>query len=138
MHRSRRKHSMNALGGALVVVITVAGGAAGESCFLGTKTNFCERWGLICKPGQECAANQPVCIDIGGCGDGVVNPGEVCDDGNIEDGDGCSADCQSDETCGNGIRDSHVTIPEECDDGRLNGTFNDHCGFDCRLKTGPS
>ena len=29
----------------------------------------------------------------GACGDGSVDPGEQCDDGNIGDGDGCSADC---------------------------------------------
>ena len=29
------------------------------------------------------------------CGNGVVDAGEVCDDGNIIDGDGCSHDCQS-------------------------------------------
>jgi cysteine-rich repeat protein len=30
------------------------------------------------------------------CGDGAVQPenGEECDDGNLEDGDGCSSDCQ--------------------------------------------
>ena len=28
------------------------------------------------------------------CGDGHVDPGEVCDDGNNNDGDACSADCQ--------------------------------------------
>jgi cysteine-rich repeat protein len=27
------------------------------------------------------------------CGDGVVDPGETCDDGNVADGDCCSADC---------------------------------------------
>jgi len=29
-----------------------------------------------------------------GCGDGTVDTGEVCDDGNVLDGDTCSADCQ--------------------------------------------
>ncbi|MEZ4379783.1 MAG: hypothetical protein R3A79_00425 [Nannocystaceae bacterium] len=29
-----------------------------------------------------------------GCGDGIVDLGEVCDDGNVVDGDGCNADCQ--------------------------------------------
>ena len=28
-----------------------------------------------------------------GCGDGVVQPGEECDDGNMADADGCNADC---------------------------------------------
>ncbi len=32
------------------------------------------------------------------CGDGVIGPGETCDDGNAADGDGCSASCQ-DEPC---------------------------------------
>ncbi len=45
------------------------------------------------------------------CGDGVVQQGEVCDDGNNISGDGCSRDCQSTEICGNGIKD----VGEECD-----------------------
>ena len=28
------------------------------------------------------------------CGDGVLDPGEQCDDGNLLDGDGCSAICE--------------------------------------------
>ncbi|RYE86543.1 MAG: hypothetical protein EOO75_15600, partial [Myxococcales bacterium] len=33
------------------------------------------------------------------CGDGVIDPvsGEVCDDGNTADGDGCAADCKAAE-----------------------------------------
>jgi len=36
------------------------------------------------------------------CGNGVLNRGETCDDGNTETGDGCSATCQSEgvETAG--------------------------------------
>lgn len=60
-----------------------------------------------------------------GCGDGVRQRDEVCDDGNTEDGDGCSADCQSDETCGNSI----VDIGELCDDG--NTEDGDGCRGDC-------
>lgn len=33
------------------------------------------------------------CPAPGVCGDGVVNGGETCDDGNTLDGDGCAADC---------------------------------------------
>src|SRR5690606_1847080 len=36
------------------------------------------------------------------CGNGVVDPGETCDDGNAEAGDGCSPGCQGDGECGNG------------------------------------
>lgn len=37
------------------------------------------------------------------CGNKVTEEGELCDDGNTKDGDGCSADCKSNESCGNGI-----------------------------------
>jgi cysteine-rich repeat protein len=51
------------------------------------------------------------------CGDGKIDSdqGEVCDDRNTAAGDGCSADCLSNETCGNGVRDSSNN--EACDDG---------------------
>jgi cysteine-rich repeat protein len=29
------------------------------------------------------------------CGDGILDGGEVCDDGNVIGGDGCSVDCKS-------------------------------------------
>lgn len=32
---------------------------------------------------------------IPGCGSGIRDPGEACDDGNKRDGDGCSADCKT-------------------------------------------
>src|SRR5215813_7920316 len=62
------------------------------------------------------------------CGDGKIDPGEVCDDGNNADGDGCSADCMSDETCGNGIIDKDRG--ETCDDG--NGKSGDGCSANCQ------
>jgi len=62
-----------------------------------------------------------------GCGDGVRQRDEVCDDGNTEDGDGCSADCLSDETCGNGYLDTPVG--ELCDDS--NTESGDACRADC-------
>ena len=48
----------------------------------------------------------------GACGDGVVDPGEACDDGNQIDDDGCRNDCTA-PTCGDGI----VDPGESCDDG---------------------
>gem|GEM_PF-4737204 len=44
-----------------------------------------------------------------------MEPGEVCDDGNSLSGDGCRADCASDEVCGNGIVD--IELGEACDCG---------------------
>lgn len=55
-------------------------------------------------------------LDVSGCyacGDLSVEGPEVCDDGNRQDGDGCSADCLSLETCGNGIVDTGAG--EDCE-----------------------
>jgi cysteine-rich repeat protein len=52
------------------------------------------------------------------CGDGVRDAGEVCDDGNSRSGDGCAADCLSDETCGNGVVDA--AIGESCEPNASN------------------
>lgn len=63
------------------------------------------------------------------CGDGNISlfAGEVCDDRNSIDGDGCSANCRSDETCGNVYVDD--TMGEVCDDG--NSIDGDGCSADC-------
>ncbi|RME57426.1 MAG: DUF4215 domain-containing protein, partial [Candidatus Dadabacteria bacterium] len=69
------------------------------------------------------------------CGNGIVETGEDCDDGNIEDGDGCSSTCQIEfmfPTCGNGI----LEPPEECDDG--NTVNGDGCDSECRNESPPS
>jgi cysteine-rich repeat protein len=34
------------------------------------------------------------------CGNGIVELGEVCDDGNARSADGCDGTCTSDESCG--------------------------------------
>ena len=89
---------------------------------------------------------QADCKFAGRCSDGVINSGEACDDGNDDDGDGCSADCKSVElgwacpdegqpckklTCGNGSFEPH--LGEQCDDG--NFVQGDGC-FNCRVETG--
>jgi len=43
-------------------------------------------------PGATCRAS---CTPAR-CGDGILDPGEVCDDGNTRSGDGCRGDCQGD------------------------------------------
>lgn len=36
------------------------------------------------------------------CGNGAVDAGETCDDGNVTDGDGCSATCENEDDGGGG------------------------------------
>jgi cysteine-rich repeat protein len=61
------------------------------------------------------------------CGDAVLEFGEECDDGNSEDGDGCTAECRMEpSTCGNGLREGS----EACDDG--NSLSGDGCSADCK------
>lgn len=97
--------------------------------------------GLICGSGQACAANQPVCISIGGCGNGIIDNGEVCDDGNVVDGelingifvaDQCNHNCTSTQECGNGIQD----VGEACDHGKPNGAAGDTCDIHCQFVCG--
>ncbi|MBL0217097.1 MAG: hypothetical protein IPQ07_24890 [Myxococcales bacterium] len=65
------------------------------------------------------------------CGDGKMGFREVCDDGNVSAGDGCSSDCRSNEACGNGLVDgiSH----EECDNGVF-GLSADGCTSRCTVE----
>ena len=61
------------------------------------------------------------------CGDGYLDPGEQCDDGNNLNGDGCSASCTL-ELCGNDVVDGG----EQCDAGAANGLDN-CCSTSCQL-----
>ncbi len=92
-----------------------------------------------CRSGNVCYARR--CIATPVIGNGILEPGEVCDDGNLVDGDGCSSrarlengqacrgdrECQSNR-CQNGIcmactGDSPYAI-RKC----LDGTCEDLCG----------
>jgi len=54
--------------------------------------------------------------DVGVCGDGVLDAGEQCDDGNSVDGDACTNECTI-AVCGDGVVHEGV---EACDDGPEN------------------
>jgi probable HAF family extracellular repeat protein/cysteine-rich repeat protein len=62
------------------------------------------------------------------CGNGTVEPGEACDDGNTASGDACAGDCGAVTLCGNGLLDPGET----CDAGAANGS-DGCCSAACAL-----
>ncbi len=83
--------------------------------------------------------NCPQDCDVVVCGDGVVDGGEECDDGNGSNADGCLTactggdDCCSLNICGDGYVDARDDgnggQVEICDDGNIVG--GDDCWVDC-------
>jgi cysteine-rich repeat protein len=79
--------------------------------------------------GEECDDGNPIstdgCTDACTiCGNDTVTAPEECDDGDLTSGDGCDANCTT-TGCGNGV----LTAPETCDDG--NTENNDNCPSNC-------
>lgn len=100
--------------------------------------------------GEQCDGG-PICDSscqyiVSTCGDGVVDAGEPCDDGNHATGDGCSATCHVEAgyscvdaagvpigcvtICGDGL----VAGDEACDDG--NTSDHDGCSATCEIEVG--
>ncbi len=82
---------------------------------------------------------------ISECGNGIVEPGETCDDGNTYYGDGCNGECQIEPgwscsgeptvcvpgACGNGLPLGNA---KPCDDGNTND--GDGCSATCQVEPG--
>jgi len=62
------------------------------------------------------------------CGNGILEAGEECDDGNNLNGDGCSGYC--DQEIATGCGNSVVEAGEQCDDGNTND--GDGCSSTCQ------
>lgn len=109
-----------------------------------------EIWGDGCSgictldPYFECPEPGVDCLPTISCGNGEREPGEACDDGNDEDGDGCTA-CVQDASyicptpgqkcarlyqCGDG----RINGSDECDDGDTVG--GDGCSANCTVEPG--
>ena len=83
------------------------------------------RFGVETNP---CITDEVCTSTVLRCGNGVPDSGELCDDGNFTDGDGCDSNCTL-TGCGNGIR----TSGEGCDDGNL--ARGDGCAATCQPET---
>ena len=92
------------------------GNSVQETCDYGLTS--CE----VCYPCQLIAGATSYCSDL------IVDVanGEACDDGNLNDCDGCSGDCSRFESCGNGF----VECNEACDEGEANEPYPAFGGCD--------
>ena len=94
--------------------------------------------------GEPCEKKSDADTDV--CGDGKITGEEKCDDGNSEDGDGCSGSCAIEDgwTCGEAGQacteekivcgDGKIGGDEKCDDGNTNG--DDGCSSSCTVEEG--
>ncbi|HVY47071.1 MAG TPA: DUF4215 domain-containing protein [Minicystis sp.] len=131
-------------GGFAMSTSGATGGMGGTSTSGSTASNFVTSTGTHHTTSSGTGGGGGV--DTTGCGDGIIQPGEVCDDGNDMSGDGCSADCTTVEqdfacpvpgqpcvstvVCGDG----KVTGMETCDDG--NTVDGDGCSSTCDVEPG--
>ncbi|MBI5503741.1 MAG: hypothetical protein HY899_02995 [Deltaproteobacteria bacterium] len=89
-----------------------------------------DTWGVLWRTfdvnsrGDEWLGSIRFARSRGGCGDGVQETSEECDDGNGDDGDGCDSNCLV-SGCGNQV----AAGAEDCDDG--NGDDTDQCPSTC-------
>ncbi len=93
-------------------------GTGSPACEGDDQRTFNRLDGLCDRGAFEVGAAAPI------CGDGFLDTGEECDDGNTTAGDGCSDICEF-EICGDG----QVDAGEECDDGNI--ADDDGCSSQC-------
>ena len=109
---------------------------SGETCQnnVGMPAECVCRPGFLRTEGGDC---------VRACGDGRRTAGEECDDGNTDDGDGCSSVCEIEvpfscwendaglSTCENTCGDGLVQPNEECDVPERSDTEPDMCRTNC-------
>jgi fibro-slime domain-containing protein len=100
-------------------------------------------------PGAACDGASCVDATMSICGDGVVEPGEQCDDGNSIPGDGCSGVCQIEPgyTCPTPGQPCVYSLVQVCGDGKIEGDeacddgntkSGDGCSSTCDVEPGYS
>jgi cysteine-rich repeat protein len=106
-----------------------------STCGDGVRNAFCE----ACDdgPANDDAAPDTCRTDCrpARCGDGTIDTGEACDDGNRASCDGCSAACAVEIGLGCGDAIPFPTCGEPCDDG--NAVPGDGCSPTCALEFVP-
>jgi len=102
-----------------------------ETC--NEQTDSCQSGTMPCNYDETCNEYYNVCEDNPYCGDGELDYGEECDDGNNNNGDGCSAyctveECNYDWECDNGLF---------CDGEEYCDTYTNTCEPGYEVECGP-
>jgi fibro-slime domain-containing protein len=127
---------------------TAGSAGSGASASGGTSSDINTSNGGGGAGGSDCAGSAGCGMSMKKpiCGDGVLDPGEACDDGNTVAGDGCIATCQQVEAnfvcptpgqaCVSTIKcgDGKIAGDEQCDD--KNSRNNDGCSSTCQIEPG--
>lgn len=117
--------------------------SASSDCVETCSNSVCSLSGGACTSNSDCPYATATCGTTGTscCGNAAIDSSgdssEDCDDGNLTDGDGCSASCLAEgsastgATCGNNdiAFDATTGAGEECDDG--NNSSGDGCSRQC-------
>ena len=123
---------------------TDSNGSASDGCNNWTRNDYSGRTANECATNSTwtqsdsriCTENRRIyCVEQQAalaCGNGILEDGEQCDDGNLAEGDSCHADCTIADLCGNGL----VDAGEQCDDGNL--LDGDCCAATCQFETAGS
>ncbi len=123
-----------------------SGNGSGTGATTGSGSSSSGTGGLNLNEGGSNNTCTTDCPAPANCGDGSLTPDEACDDGNKDDGDGCSAnclvlepgytcptpgeECKAYARCGDGL----FSPPEQCDDG--NNVSGDGCSKTCHVEVG--
>lgn len=89
--------------------------------------NFC-KWSFTQTNPAEPDPPIPAVCSSAGCGNGLVELGELCDDGNSNEGDSCPNTCL---LCGNGLLEP--LLGEQCDHN--NTVSGDGCSSTCQIES---
>ncbi|MFV8816587.1 midcut-by-XrtH protein [Haliea sp. E17] len=109
------------------VSLKIGSVVAPPTCATASPTDECVP-GLVLADTESCSTVYS-CGPV--CGNALVETGEACDDGNLNNNDACLNSCQA-AACGDGIVWAAV---EQCDDGNLQD--GDGCANDCTIEPAP-
>src|SRR5690606_4069743 len=110
----------------------------GEALYLRFETDDASATGLH----DELALDDVTIEVLAACGNGIVEADEECDDGNLDDGDGCARDCTPEGTTDTSTDDGtdggndEGTTGDDGTSGSTTGPGGD--GGDVGLTTGPA